>query len=108
MQGGQVVVAGVAVADQDTGESGQHSAVVDVLTAAATDMHQRQIFGAGDIHVGQCTIGAADGFVGMQHRHGGEQLFHVRRERGNQFGRGAAAGPGPETGRQVQTGQRFQ
>lgn len=108
MHGDQVFVAGVAVADQDTGESGQHSVVVDVLTAAATDMHQRQIFGAGDMHVGGCTIGAADGFVGMQQRHGGEQLFHVRQERGYQFGRGAAAGPGGETGRQVQAGQRFQ
>src|SRR5664279_2235172 len=92
--GGQVVVPGVAVPDQHTGEIGEDAAVVDVLAAPASDVHQCQIFGAGDVHVGQGAGGPAGGFVGVQDRRGGQQVLHVRQERGQQFLRGTAAGPG--------------
>src|SRR5664279_577381 len=106
--GGQVVVPGVAVPDQHTGEIGEDAAVVDVFATSTSDVQQRQVFGAGDVHVGQGAGGPAGGFVGVQHRGGGQQVLHVRQERRDEFFRGPAAGPGGEPGGQVQSGQRFQ
>jgi hypothetical protein len=104
----EVVVAGVAVADQDAGEVGQDPALVDVFLGAAADVHHRQISGAGDVHVGQGLVGAAGGLVGVQHRRGGQECLHVRGETAQEFVVGAAAGAAGEPGGQVQPGQRFQ
>lgn len=65
MQGLQVLVAGVAIPHQHTGELSQHPAGVDRGRTAVTNVHQRQVFGAGHVHVGQGTGGAAGGFVGV-------------------------------------------
>ena len=108
MDGGQVVVPGVAVPDQHTGEIGEDATVVDVVAAAAADVQQCQVLGAGHVDVGQGAGGASGGFVGVQHRRGGQQVLHVRQERRGEFLRGAAPGPGGESGCQVQTGQCFQ
>jgi len=94
VQGGEVVVAGVAVTDQYAGEGGQHPTVVDVGAGPAADVHQGQIFGAGDMHVGQGVVGAAGGFIGVQYRRGGQQLLQVGQEGADQLVRGASAGAG--------------
>lgn len=103
-----MVVPGVAVADQYPGEIGQDAAVVDVGAAAAADVHQCEVLGAGHVHVGQRAGGPAGGLVGVQHRRGDQQVLQVRQERRHQLVRGAAAGPGGEPGRQMQAGQGFQ
>ena len=108
MYGGEVVVPGVAVPDQYPGEILQDAAVVDVGAAATADVQQCQVLGAGHVHIGQGTGGSTRGFVGVQHRRGGQQVLHVRQERRDQLLRGAAAGPRGEAGGQVQTGQRLQ
>jgi len=61
-------------------EFGEDTAVVDVFAAATADVHQREVFGAGDVHVGQGPGGPAGGFIGVQDRRGGQQVLHVRQE----------------------------
>ena len=69
----EVGIAGVAVADEDPGELGQHTAGVDVIRAAAPDVHHGQVLGAGDVYVGQRPGGAAGGLIGMEHRRSRQQ-----------------------------------
>ncbi len=102
-----MLVSGVAVTDQHSGEGGQDPAVVDVGAGAAADVQQRQVFGAGDVHICQGLVGAAGRFVGVQDRRDGQQLLQVGQERVDQFLRRTPAGPGGEPGGQVQPGQRL-
>lgn len=50
-------------------------AVVAIFAEAAADVHQRQIFGAGDVYVGQGSLGAAGRLIGVQDRRCGQELF---------------------------------
>ncbi len=55
MDCGQVGITGVAVAHQYPGELSQHPAGVDGghpnFKAAVTDVQQRQVLGAGNVHI---------------------------------------------------------
>ena len=100
-----MLVAGVAVTDQDAGEFAEHASGVDVVAGAAADMHHGQVFGAGDMHVGQGARRASAGFVGVQHRRAGQQFPHVGEESLFQFPGGAAPDPGQQPGGHIDSGQ---
>ena len=96
MHGGQVGVAGIAVAHQGSGELFEHSAGVDVIGAASADVHEGQVLGAGDVDPGQFPGGAPGGLIGVQDRCGGQQGPHVGQEPGLQARGRAAADTGEE------------
>jgi hypothetical protein len=104
----QVGVAGVTVANQHSGEVGQHATGVDSGRGAVPDVHQRQVLGARYVHIGQGTGGAARGLVGVQNRRAGQQFAQVGQEPLLQLAGRAAPDPGEESGGDVDAGQRFQ
>ena len=67
---GQVVVAGVAVADDGARIAGQDAAGVDGLLGPVAGVHGGEELGAGHVHVVQFPGGAGGGLVGVQHRGG--------------------------------------
>jgi hypothetical protein len=105
---GQMLVAGIAVADQDTGEFAQHTAGVDVVASAATDVHHGQVLGAGDVHMLQPARGAASGFVSVQHRREGQRAPDMLQEPFLQFPGSAAPKTGQQPSGHIDPGQCFQ
>ena len=101
-------VAGVAVAHEDAGELREYSAGVDVGGATAADVHQGQVVGARDVHVGQRAGGAAAGLIGVQHRRGAQQRSHMGQEHRIQQGGGPTPDAGDEPGRDLDPGHRRQ
>jgi hypothetical protein len=90
----EVVVAGVAVADQDPGERGPDPTGVDRFCGAVPDVHRGQVCGAGHVQVGQRAGGAGGGLIGVRDRRGGDQRPHVRQEPVGQQPGGLGAQPG--------------
>jgi hypothetical protein len=72
-----VGVADVAVADQDLlrAQGGQDTAVVDRLGGPVSGVHQREVIGAGHVHVGGAAARAGEGLVGVHHRSGRQQFL---------------------------------
>jgi hypothetical protein len=62
---GQVRVTSVTITHEGAGELQQHSTGVDIVTSASADVHQRQILGAGHMHIRQRPGGAPGGLVGV-------------------------------------------
>ena len=95
----QVLVAGVAVADDGAGVAGQDLPVVDVVLRTAAGVHRGQELGGGDVDVLQPTSGADRGLIGSQHSHRVEQLPDPGQELSFEQSGGAAAHRGHEPGR---------
>ncbi len=100
----EVLVSGVAVADDRAGVAGEDAAGVDVLRGPAAGVHGGEELGAGDVHVPQLPGRAGGGLVGVQHCGGAQELADPVHER-PQPGGGPAAGPGHEPGGHVYPGQ---
>jgi L-aminopeptidase/D-esterase-like protein len=58
-------VTGVTVAHQGAGEFREYPTGVDVVTSAPADVHQRQILGAGHVHIRQRPGGPPGGLIGV-------------------------------------------
>jgi hypothetical protein len=103
-----VGVPGVAITHQDPGERRQHPAGIDGVRRAVPDMHEREVLGAGQVHIGQRAGGAGGGLVGVQQWGGGRQGSHVGHETALEPARRAAADSGQESGGDIDRGQLLQ
>jgi hypothetical protein len=63
---GQVLVLGVAVADDRAPVPGKHAAGVDILRGPAAGMHRGEELGAGHVHIVQAPAGAGRSLIGIQ------------------------------------------
>ena len=104
----EVLVAGVAVADQDPGERRPDAAGVDGVLAAVPDVHRGQEPGAGHVQVGQRACGAGGGLIGVGDRRGGDQGPHMRQEPGLEQSGGLGTQPGDPPGGHREPQQRVE
>ncbi len=101
-------VPGVPVAHEGAGELCEYPTGVDVLTSAPADVHQRQVLGAGHVHIRQRPGGPSGGLISVQHRGRGQQGLQVRQEGGFQQARGTSPDTGGEPGGHPDPGQDVQ
>ena len=73
---GEVRVPGVAVADDDAGVAGENMPGVDGVRGPVPGVHERQVGGAGQVHVPQPAGGAGRGLVREQRRGLPQQVPH--------------------------------
>ena len=94
-----MLVAGVAVPDQNPGERRPDATGLDGVAAAVPDVHRGQEPGAGHVQVGQRACGAGGGLISVGDRRGSDQCPHMRQEPGLEQSGGLGTEPGDPPGR---------